>query len=265
MGGGTPAIEGLYNFRDTGGMPLRGGGTTRAGVLFRSDALSALTTAGEVTLAATPIGVIVDFRTPEERQAAPDRLPTSRSFRSVDLSILAGATADMAKKFLTQGPSPSPEAIAQAMANMPTLAEMYVAILQTGGTAFVEVARLIAASSDDQPTAVLVHCTAGKDRTGIATALMLEAAGAERGAVIDDYAASQKNLEGAWADGMIHMVTSFGLPMTPAFRTLLTGTPPAAMEEALRWVDQRGGAAAYLQAAGLTDAELAALRTRMAA
>ncbi|KRC62757.1 hypothetical protein ASE14_02760 [Agromyces sp. Root81] len=257
-------IDGLYNFRDTGGTPLTAGGTTRSGVLFRSDALSGLTQTGLDELAATEIGVIVDFRTPEERKAAADRIPTSRPFEVAELALLEGAMADMAQNALSHGASPSPETAAQATPSIPTLGELYVGMVQHGAARFAEVARLIAASTDDSPSAVLVHCTAGKDRTGVATALMLDAVGAERAAVVADYAASQDNLAGPWADGMLHMISSLGLPLTPELRTLVTGTPPDAIEQALAWVDtEHGGAADYLGSGGLTPHELTGLRTRL--
>lgn len=261
----TAVIDGLYNFRDTGGMPLTAGGASRSGVLFRSDALNALTPDGLLAFAATPIGVIVDFRTPEERQAAPDRLPPSRPFQSVDLSILEGAMAATMKQLIGGGAAPTPDEVAQALDSLPSLGEMYVGMLQHGAGAFAEVARLVGCSTDDEPTAVLVHCTAGKDRTGVATALMLDAAGVERTAIVADYAESQDNLAGPWADGILHMITSFGLPLTPALRTLATGTPPEAIRHALDWIDSDfGGTAAYLASGGLTEDELAALRTRLA-
>lgn len=258
-------IDGLYNFRDTGGMPLASGGTTRSGVLFRSEALGTLTPAGIDDLAATDIGVIVDFRTPAERQAAPDRVPTSRPFQIVDLQLLEGAMADMTQQLLKGGASTSstPQ-VAEAMASLPTLGDLYVGMLQHGAAQFAEVGRRIAASTDDSPSAVLVHCTAGKDRTGVATALMLDAAGVERAAVVADYAASQDHLAGPWADGMLHMVASFGLPLTPELRTFVTGTPPEAIEQALAWTDgEHGGAEDYLRSGGLSEAELAALRARL--
>lgn len=259
-------IEGLYNFRDTGGMPLHSGGRTRPGVLYRSDALSNLTQVGLDELAKTDIGVIVDFRTAEERRAAPDRVPQSRPFQTVELSFLEGAMGDMAKQFMQSGAAPSQEAIAQAMSSIPTLGDLYIGMLEHGASAFAQVARLIAASNDAAPSAVLVHCTAGKDRTGVATALMLDAAGAERSAIIADYAQSQENLSGAWAEGMIHMITSLGVPLTDQLRTLVTGTPPEAIEQALAWVDDNAkGTAAYLQSGGLTDDELAGLRSRLTA
>jgi len=257
-------IDGLYNFRDTGGLPLADGGTTHPGVLFRSDAPSALTDTGSAQLAATSIGVVVDFRTETERAYAPDRLPTTRPITSVNLSILQGATGDMIKKFAAPGARPTAEDLDAAMAAVPELGDMYVEMLQGGAAQFAQVARLIAGADDSASSGVLVHCTAGKDRTGVATALMLDAAGVRREAVVADYAQSEQNLAGPWADGMIHMITSMGVPLTPKLRTLATGTPPAAIEQALAWTDAAGGAAEYLRSGGLTDAELTALRRRIA-
>lgn len=259
----------MYNFRDTGSIPVKDNREIRRGVLFRSEALSALTSEGLADLAASPIGTIVDLRTPAEQQAAPDRLPDSRPFRLIDLSILAGSMADLAANMLGGSSSTgiTPEQIAQAEAALPSLDSLYISMLEDGASSFVEVARLIAAGSDDNsPTAVLVHCTAGKDRTGVATALMLDAVGAERDAVIADYASSQNNLAGAWADGMLHSITSLGVPLTPELRTLVTGTPASAMQAALGWVDEHfGGADAYLSSGGLADTEITELRSRLVA
>lgn len=256
-------IEGLVNFRDTGGTPLSGGGATRSGVLYRSAALDAITDAGLRQFAATPIGVIADFRTALEQQLAPDRLPATRPFGAVSLALLEGALPQPATG--ADG-AVAPESFAAVLAQLPTLGELYVSMLSHGAETFARVARLVAASRDDEPTAVLVHCTAGKDRTGVAVALLLDAVGAERDAVVADYAASQDILAGPWADRMLATVSSMGVTVTDDLRTLVTKTPPAAIERALAWVDaEHGSSAAYLRSGGLTDAELAALRERLTA
>lgn len=259
----TVVLEGTHNFRDLGGLPLRDGGTVRSGVLFRSDGLQSLTPAGLEALAASPIGVVVDFRTPTERAMAPDLLPDSRVLQVVELSILEGAMSSMAQDLMKAGGA-DPALLAQAMASLPTLGELYVGMLQHGAASFSEVARLVAASTDDAPTAVVVHCTAGKDRTGVATALLLDAVGVERSAIVADYAASADNLAGPWADGMLAMVQRLGAPLTPPLIELVTGSPAAALEHAFAWLDaEHGGAAAYLRSGGSTDAELARLRDRL--
>lgn len=250
--------EGLYNFRDTGGTPLSDGGTTRSGVLFRSEALDKLTPQGIETFAATPIGVVVDMRTDSERNAAPDKLPTSRPIKTVELSILAGFMKDLADQVFNNTGS------AVELPPLPTLTEMYTGMLRDSAAAFAQIARLVSKSNDDEPTAVLVHCTAGKDRTGIATALILEAVGAERLHIVADYSVSECNLAGAWSDEIVARVTALGVPMTGAVRTLLTKTPASVMEEVLTWLDNTyGGAVDYLKTGGLTDEELVALRARL--
>ena len=259
------SLEGSFNFRDTGGVPLTSGGATRSGVLYRSDALSGLTPAGLEQVAATDIGVIVDFRTPMERMMAPDRLPPTRPYRVVELALLEGALTGLAQQAMQAGapggdPDAAAAAVGEALAQLPSLGALYVSMLTHGAEAFAELARLVATGE----VGVLVHCTAGKDRTGVAIALLLDGVGAERAAVVADYAASEANLSGAWADGMFAMIDAMGVPRTPTLDELIAATPPAAIEEALAWLDrEHGGSAAYLRSGGLTEAELAALRRRL--
>ena len=256
------AIDGTVNFRDVGGIRLGSGGTTRPGVLYRSDALAGLTETGLGQLAATPIGVVVDFRTDAERAAAPDRLPVSRPFRSVPLSILEGALTGAASDAASG--HAAPEAVERMLASLPTLGELYTGMLAHGAEAFADVARLVADSEDAAPTAVLVHCTAGKDRTGVAVALLLDAVGARRDAIVADYASSAANLGGDWAERMLTGLDAMGVPRLPAIVELVTASPPGAIESALAWVDARGGSTAYLREGGLDEAALERLRARLA-
>lgn len=253
----TALFAGTYNSRDTGGTPLRGGGQTRAGVLFRSDALVTITDAGLNELDAGPIGAIVDFRTDTERAAAPNRLP-AREFDTENLSVLEGAAPGIA--------APGEMSVAEvhaALREIPTLGDLYIRMLQHAAASFARVARLVASPDDREKTGVLVHCTAGKDRTGVATALLLDVVGAERDAVIADYTASEHNLSGEWSDRMLAGITEMGVPMLPQIVALVTATPPDAMQAALGWLDDQGGSAAYLLGGGLTDEELGMLRRRL--
>ncbi|GAA5155276.1 hypothetical protein GCM10025768_27840 [Microbacterium pseudoresistens] len=257
----TTLIDGTYNSRDTGGTPLVGGGATRTGVLYRSDALIDVTVAGERTLADSTIGTVVDLRTEAERVSAPNRLPNGRPFRTEALSIIEGAMAIPAGLDLRAF---DPDAMAQMLTEIPTLADLYLGMLAHAASSFAQVARLVAAPEDSQHGGVLIHCTAGKDRTGVATALLLDAVGADRDAVIADYAASEVNLAGTWAQGMLVKFGAMGVPPLPPVVALMTSTPPDAIATALRWLDDQGGSAAYLRGGGLGDEELVALRTRLA-
>lgn len=255
----TAIIAGTYNSRDTGGTPLAAGGVTRAGVLYRSDALAGATDDGVRALVASSIGTIVDFRSEFERVDAPNRLGRQRTFVSVELPLLAGSMTGM--------PSASEindEAAREMLARIPSLADLYVGMVADAADVFAEVARLVARPSDDSYGGVLVHCTAGKDRTGVAVALLLDAAGADRAAVVADYVQSESNLAGEWAERMLERVKAWGMPVVPAVTDLFTATPPQAIEAAFAWLDERGGSAEYLRGGGLSRADLDTLRERIA-
>lgn len=261
-------LQGTYNFRDLGGLPLQGGGETTAGVFYRSDALHDLTPEGEHTLAESGIGVIVDFRTAAERDSARDRIPGAHGIREVHLPLLEGAMSHMVEEALAArllgDHFAAGRAAERAMASLPSLGDLYTSMLEHGAASFAEVARLVGASADDDSgEAVLIHCTAGKDRTGVCAAVVLDAVGVERAAVVADYAESQQRLGGVWLEHMTGMVRRMGVEITPPLAEIMGGTPPAAIEQALAWVDARGGSTAYLASGGLDDAELDALRSRL--
>lgn len=260
-------LDGLFNYRDLGGLPLRAGGHTASGVFSRSDALHALTDAGVAALAASGITTVVDFRAPAERASAPDRLPVDGSIHEVELPLLdgdmsraAGAAASSAAGAAATGDAGSHDAaVAQALAFLPTLPGLYTGMLEGAGSSFVRVAQLIAGGDGG----VLIHCTAGKDRTGVCAAVILDAVGVERDAIIGDYALTQANLAGPWLQGMQSAIAQLGVPITPEMTELMGGSPPEAIEAALAWLDARGGAATYLLEIGLSEDDLAALRIRV--
>lgn len=255
------ALDGTYNFRDLGGLALTNGGATRKGVFFRSDALGALTETGRRQLGDSDIEVIVDFRTPQERNAAPSGLPPQREIRMIELPLLQGDMSRLAGEAVASaaaGPTAANRAvIEQARAAIPTLADLYRGILTAGSASFAEVARLLGSLS--QPDGLLIHCTAGKDRTGVCAAVILDSVGVERAAIIEDYTRTEGNLAGPWLDGMADMVASLGIPMTPDLHELIGGSPASVMEASLTWLDEQGGSAAYLASGGLTKAEQAGL------
>lgn len=265
-------IDGTYNFRDIGGTPLAAGGVIASGVLYRSDALSALSPTGQAQLAGTNTGVIIDLRTHGEQQMTPNRLPASREIRVVHLPLLEGALGGApAGPAATADPDAVASALRVALAQLPTLAELYVSMLTSGAQAFADIARVVAApalkrATEDAASGVLVHCTAGKDRTGVSVALLLGTVGAQREAIIQDYAASQQNLAGAWSEAMLAKVTRMGAPLSARMIELVTHTPASAITTALEWVDrEHGGPAAYLRSGGLSETELDALHARLTA
>jgi protein tyrosine/serine phosphatase len=111
--------------------------------------------------------------------------------------------------------------------------------------------------------AVLVHCAAGKDRTGVVVALALDAAGVDRNAIVNDYLATGQRIDAI----MARLVSS------PTYRSELEGHDPrthapvpGTIERVFELVDEVfGGSAAWLSSHGLTNAELERLRRRLRA
>lgn len=261
------ALQGTLNFRDVGGAPLQDGGSIRHGVLYRADALATLTPDGLGALAVSGIGTVFDLRTESECRRAPDLLPDDVTIDLVHLPILGGSMEAQAQRLMPAdgtAPTLTPEAVAALVAQVPTLAELYVGILQDAAPRFARIARSIAHPVDAERSAVLVHCTAGKDRTGLSAALMLAAAGATREAIVADYVLTGPNLAGVFTDTMLRMFAAIGLPDMPPLRELATESPAEAITAALDWVDAaHGDAAGYLRSGGLTGSELDAMRDRM--
>ena len=259
-------LPGTSNARDLGGLPLSGGGTVREGVLLRSDALTGLSDGGLALLEG--VGTVIDLRTPAEREGAPDRLPEGHAVSVLERPLLEGAIAQLAPqgaalKEQMGEDGPSPELLEALRARIPALGDLYVTMLEHGAETFADCARAVAEPADQGRAGVLIHCTAGKDRTGIAVALLLEAAGVEREAVVADYTRSGDELAGPWAERMLEGVRAAGIPVLPEIEQLAVTTPAAAIEAALAEVDARGGAAAYLRSGGLSEQELERLRERL--
>ena len=110
--------------------------------------------------------------------------------------------------------------------------------------------------------AVLVHCAAGKDRTGVVVALALDAAGVDRVRIVEDYLATGERIDAILA----RLVSS------STYRAELEGHDPqrhapvsGTMERVFEFVDEHfGGSAAWLSEHGLDDADLERLRRRLA-
>ncbi|MFY7067810.1 tyrosine-protein phosphatase [Nocardiopsis changdeensis] len=229
------APEGLVNFRDVGGLRTPAG-AVRTGVLCRSAGPASLTEAGARTLR-DDFALVVDLRAEYEVARAPGVHPAT-----VRLPLLEGS--------------------ADSMAAVPTLGEVYAGLVDSAGEAFVRIALLVA----DTGGPVLVHCTAGKDRTGLAVALLLDAVGVEREEIVADYALSGSRLGGAWAEGMLASVRAMGIEVTPEVETLIVSSPAPVMAEVFERLDARyGGAAGYLAAHGLDAEALERLRGRLLA
>ena len=244
-------MDGPSNFRDLGGLPVAGGGSTRTGLVYRADRLCTLSDADLRRLEAAGIRHVFDLRSEAEASDFPDRLPAGASY--VRLPMTSDETfrtrtiyeriVDREIKFYGE-----PEMVAG-----------YVRILKNFPASFARIARQVGRGEP-----LVVHCTAGKDRTGVASMLLLDLAGVAAEQVAADYALSSERRPSLQHDhteakSLRPMLEDLGLD--PArFAPLWEARPAviAATLEELR--DRWGGAAGYLSVAGVSDAVIAATR-----
>ncbi len=195
-------LEGAFNFRDAGGLETTGGRTLKTGLLFRSDELSRLTEVDLERVEQLGLKSICDLRTPHQRRSKPDRLPPGGDVRLVHVPIPPPA-GDMNRwQFFWMLTSNARDLDCEAQ-----IRQIYRHVAFACTARIREVFELI---SDPEQLPTLIHCTAGKDRTGYLAALVQLLAGVPREAVIDDYLVTNR-LIGAQAERYIRILRWFSL------------------------------------------------------
>ncbi|MGI8331013.1 tyrosine-protein phosphatase [Actinomadura scrupuli] len=178
------ALEGCANFRDVGGYPADGGHIAWRR-LFRSDALHELTPADVARLTDLGLTTVIDLRSDFERGhdgavshplAAADPESVAVAERRQVTFVHAPIINEANGAFMVDGGL--------------SLAQRYAKIIEATGTALADTVTAIA----DAPGAAVFHCAAGKDRTGMVSAVVLGALGVSDEDIIADYAMTGRNL-----------------------------------------------------------------------
>jgi len=224
--------EKAYNLRDLGGLPTEDGRMTRSGLLYRSATLHDLGVEGAAVLRhGWGVCSVVDLRTPEEIAAQGATTAATWGARCLGLPVL---------------PPPLPQDGGPA-----DLLSRYFVYLERSTPNVVAVLRHISCAV---PPPVAIHCTSGKDRTGVVTALLLRLVGVAREAVVGDYAATAANI----ASVMERLGRSAGLP--PGILDADADTMRAFLE---KFEAQSGTVEAWALRHGLEAEAVAALRSTL--
>jgi protein-tyrosine phosphatase len=254
-----PRLEGAPNFRDLGAQLDYGTTRLRPGRIFRSEALTRLTDADLSLVRTLDIKLLFDLRAPDERERDSNRWPAGLAVETV-----AGLKSDELAAVRFSGwrqrihdPGFDGHAIRQWI--MGAYAEMPRLFADTLASAFDRLAA-------PQSPVTLLHCTAGKDRTGFVCAMLLLALGVSRQRVFDDYLLTRRRrlpmdlLQTLLGDELQTLP-----PSKVAALVVMADVAPAYLETALDSIENEfGGVDAYLlRTCGLTRSKRDALQSQL--
>lgn len=222
-------VDGAFNVRDVGG--YRGSGSALAfGRFLRAGTLFGLTDAGRAHLLDAGVDCIIDLRSVYERSQKPGQLGEEHGVADIHIPML-----DYIQSLSPQEAHWIPE----------SLEAMYADTLKSGGADFLRVFEVFA--SDYK--CILFHCTAGKDRTGMAAMLLMGMAGVSEEDIIEDYSYSHK------------LNNQFKYPGFPDY---LFYSKPETMRTTLDMLrDEFGGIPGYLAQIGVTPDMRAKILTKL--
>jgi len=253
--GGGPAViaadrrvpfEGVSNFRDLGGYPTRSGARVRWGLVFRADALHGLSPSDMTLYGQLGLRTVYDLRSDVERLERPNPV------RSRPLTIAVPPAEE--------GPLATTSPRVTIADGERVLFDLYVGLIEH---AAVQIGELFTGLVEDDGLPAVFHCHAGKDRTGIVAALLLEALGVRRDIVLDDYELTARYRLRNHQESSYQRLIELGLSPEAAAGVLTA--PRWAMQQALEDLDQRyGGVEPYLTGpAVMRTIDLQALRGRL--
>lgn len=239
--------EACYNARDLGGLSTPDRSSIPWRTLLRSDNLCRLTPLGIEALVQYGVRTIIDVRSPSELALEPH--PFAHKFADEPMPTYYNLP-------LLDETDPKGEAALRTATSIP---ELYRAMIDHNQRAIAKIVQVIAQAEPG----VLIHCHAGKDRTGIVIAVLLTLAGVDRAVIAEDFALSDTYLRPMYDEMLAGAVP--GSAREQRLRAMLISEPQA-MLATLDHIDRvYGGVEAFLRAGGLEDGAIEQIRRRLRA
>lgn len=220
-------LTGTVNFRDIGGYHTSDGRRVRWGRVYRAGSLSQLTTDDHATLSAMGLRVVCDLRTQEESAQAPDVLPPDVAYVGLPVQTSEPIARQIRSLFRYR-----------KQMHMAVI-DAYTRLMVDGNPSVF--AGLFESLADADALPLALHCAAGKDRTGIATAFLLDILGVPDAVILADYSLSNRYADvfRAHTEDMVRPLKRLGMgdsTLVPLFTA-----DPATMAATLAHVRERYG------------------------
>lgn len=242
----TLPLAGGVNFRDLGGYRTTDGRAVRWGRVYRAGSLAELTDDDVAYLGRLGLRLVCDLRSAEEVEHRPDRLLPGAAVLARPIAVEVGRLRQMFTLFRLR------HRIQELLQNA------YTIMLDQNGPIYAEIIRLVA---DPANSPLVVHCTAGKDRTGLAAALLLLALSVPEETVIADYTLSNHAFDVLAGRMRPEMARLYALGFDEAQLQPFLLAEARTLQGALAHLRRRYGSVEdYLRAGGLDGATLDRLR-----
>lgn len=231
----TLVLDGGINFRDFGGLPAADGRHIKFGRLFRSGDLHRLTARDCDTLAALPLNSILDYRDKDESQLKPDRLWAGVEYHSIPANPQGVLVNGNLEKL-----------IADMLSDIDAKTWMceFYRRLPFANPAYKKLVSLLLSQPEG---AIVQHCTFGKDRTGVGSALILFALGADEETVMADYLSTEEVLAPYRESVLAQYATTMSQPALQQLSALLRANPDFLRAAILAITERYGSVAEWLK------------------
>ncbi|KAI0258590.1 protein-tyrosine phosphatase-like protein [Gloeopeniophorella convolvens] len=245
-------VDGVCNVRDLGNLPVADGEhVTRPGLIYRGGELSGITSQGKEQLRALGVRTIFDLRSDTEIMKYDSATPKIEGVTVLHVPVFAKEDY-------------SPERMAQrfqlyASGKTEAFMQLYSEILDAGGPAYGTILRHVRDAPNDS---ILFHCTAGKDRTGVAAALLLLIAGVPSNTISADYALTRIGREPMRPTVLSRLAREPLFASDPAAAHNMLSSREETMQAFIQLINERyGGVEEYARRiCGLTDDDIATIR-----
>jgi protein-tyrosine phosphatase len=236
-------MAGTPNFRDLGGLKTQDGRTVKWGVLFRSGDLGQLTNQDLAFVSLLNVKDVVDFRSTSEINQSPDKYPSEYAMHRIEAPIGQANGNGMAKMMqVVMNPAATGSSVEQVFTD-------FYGIMALGTKDYQP---LFDELLQNAPTdGLLFHCTAGKDRTGLASALILSALGVPESTIIEEYYLSNRYTQKMLSKNPMMK------QMKPEIASVLAGVKPEYIQKSLATIKEKYGSVNQMleQELGLTESK----------